>query len=471
MGMQGDWLWHDPYMVATPPPILMYTVYLVGGHIGRLLHLSVPWSMFLVYLGCGLVLFASVWRIAASWFAGPDRVWFLAFALGMSGLYCLDAVLTAFNVAPVSLGIMGSPQLSGFARAMLGGHDTLGVAGHIMAITGLLEALCLSGTRKRWRSVAYGAAGCLITSLSEPTQLPLTLGVLTAFAAWWAWWSPSSGRIEQLITGAVQVGLIFLPALPFVIYYRLLFTTGVWSTGGFQSIPAPPGIEPLFSWVLLLPLALWGLYHTPPARRPLAILLALWCVLGIAGRQLPFWQSIRLTDGINIATGMLFALGVMTPRFSGLWRRRALLLTSSGTIIYYIFLLLVLVPGNAIYFYDTSDHNRALEWLAQHSTSRDVVLAPYSFSNVLPAVAPDRLVFGHPWQTLDFATRDREVREFYASTGSAGERAHVLLETRATLVVYDSQDREDGTFNPCPMRQLRVVFSNSRITILRVRST
>jgi hypothetical protein len=468
MGQNGSWLWHDPYMVGTPPPILMYSVYMFGGNLGHYLGVSVQWSILGVYLGSGMVLFFALWRLAAAWFVGKERVWFLAFALGMSGLYWLDAFLGAAGVAPVSIGTMGSPQLSGFAQALLGGHDTLGVAGHLMAMTGLLEAITRSDGRSRWRSVVYGAIGCLLISLNEPTQLPMTLGVLLTFALWWTWQSPRSARKRTLIASIWIAGLIFLPAVPFVVYYRLQFTQGIWSTGGFRSIPAPAGIEPLLTWICLLPLGAWGFYRAPLARRPLAVLLALWCVCAIAGRELPFWQSIRLTDGINIATGMLFALGVLRPGFSRVWRQRALLSSSFSTLTYFVFLLLVLAPGNAIHFYDTSARQAAFRWLAQTTSSADVVLAPYDFSNALPAVAPDRLVFGHPWQTLDFASRQRMVRAFYGTGRSPAAHLQALLNTGATLVVYDSADSEDGSYDPRLLPGLHAVFSNAQVTILRV---
>jgi hypothetical protein len=135
---------------------------------------------------------------------------------------------------------------------------------------------------------------------------------------------------------------------------------------------------------------------------------------------------------------------------------------------YFVFLLLVLAPGNATHFYDTATRQSAFRWLAQNTTAADVVLAPYSFSNELPSVAPDRLVFGHPWQTLDFADKQQVVRTFYSFGQSATVRTQALHRTGATLVVYDSQDIEDGPFDPRTLTGLRIVYANAQVTILRV---
>ncbi len=73
-GAAGDWLWHDPFAVHSPGPILMYPTYLFWGHLGALLHIDVRASYILGNAFYVLVLYDAIWGLAGVYLSGCGRV-------------------------------------------------------------------------------------------------------------------------------------------------------------------------------------------------------------------------------------------------------------------------------------------------------------------------------------------------------------------------------------------------------------
>ena len=468
-GSQGDWLWHDPYMVQAPPRILMYPTYLAAGQVGRLAHLDPLVSYALFHAATALALYAALLLLGGQVLRGGARGWFVAFALGTSGLYWLDALLEAFGGSPASLAWMAMPQLGGLTSALMGAHETLGTTGQVLAFAGLLGSLRPASPRRRARSLGLLGAGVALVGLTLAMVLPLTIGVAGLFGLWWVLRAPSgAGRRAALRAVAPPWGVLALASAPFVIYYYWVFSYGPWSVSITRSLDGRPLPEVALMWGVLLPLAWWGWRTAGGATRPLAVLLALWCACASVGSFLPFWQSPRFATGITVAVGGLFCLGLLERGFEARRLRRLLIAVSFGAVTQYLFLLTILQPGRADNLYVRSGEWRASEWLAAHARPTDVVLAPRGFSNRLPARARVQVVFGHVYLTFDTAVRERQVRTFYAVDSAPAARLRALRALEATLVVFDRDDPEDGTYDPGALPVLRPVYADADVTVLRV---
>ena len=78
MGMGGAWLWHDPYMVQAPPPILMYPLYLLAGQVAAPFTHQVGAVYALLHVIAALGLAAALWAMAAPFLDGtsaPSPAW------------------------------------------------------------------------------------------------------------------------------------------------------------------------------------------------------------------------------------------------------------------------------------------------------------------------------------------------------------------------------------------------------------
>ena len=487
-GAAGEWLWRDQYMVDPSPPILMYPVYLLAGRLGALAQLPAALDYALLHAVGMLALFGAVWHLGAG-LSRPARGWFCAFTLGTSGLFGLDALLDWAGAPILPLDFLGGPVLSGFSMGAMTAHQALCMAGQLVALAGAVRALGPVPARQRRGALLSGAGGLLLMALSLPLLLPLACCILLGYAGWWiALGEHGLARRAARRRAALSLAAIVVPVLPFVAYYLLTFVGGPWSRGSFTRMPELYPLARVFIVTgALLPLAAWGWWATRAGNprtarrearaarisgtgaRPLAATLGIWILCALVGRELPFWQSVRFTTGLNMATGGLFCLGLLHHGAS-LRARLAWLagLAGAGAALAYLLLLHELASGQARDLYSTAAEWQAVRWLAAHANARDVVLAPFEFSNVVPIEASCRLVWGHDYQTFDYAARRRQVRTFYGAAQPAPARLGALRATGAGYVVYDGHDREDGPFDPRRLPGLRPVFSSGDVAVLRL---
>jgi hypothetical protein len=450
MGINGAWLWHDPYMAHTPPAILMYPMYLLAGHTAGLVGLDVIGGFAFAHILAGFVLLSVLWRAGSLYFKSSRLAWFLAFSMLSGGLYWLVALLVAWNVSPVPLSHAGTPWLSGFTSVVMGAHEPLGVAGQIMAFIGLLRA----STSRGWvtaAEIAYGAAGTAIIGLTFPVLLPLTFVVLGLFTLWLIVQARDDvARVQVIQRHLLLVLLIAIPGLLFSAYYYRVFSDGVWSAGKFTTVSGSPFVENVVIWGILLPVAAWGWRNAAPQYRPLATVLALWVCCALAGSQLPFWQGQRYVADLNICSGALFALGVLSKDRTMRVRRRWLVILGLGPIIQYLFLLTSLSGGNSAFLYSHKAEYDAIRWLGTQTRAGDVVFTPFGLGNIVPVASNMHVVAGHSFQTIDLAAALRQLNAFY------GPRR---------FVIFDRWDAENGGFDPRTLPGLRAVFSEEDVTV------
>jgi hypothetical protein len=188
--------------------------------------------------------------------------------------------------------------------------------------------------------------------------------------------------------------------------------------------PSPPPLEYLaaFGPVLLLSaIGLWG------ARRHLGPehwFLIGWIVATAILVYLPFGLQRRFTMGIMIPLAVLGGIGlwrVLFPLVGERWRRMLMIvvlsLTAPTTIIAIALPLIgVRQAAETHSYYSTTDEVEAMAWLRDHASPRDaLVLASPDVGLFLPTYGL-RVVYGHPFETLNADERRREVTAFFAGT-------------------------------------------------------
>ena len=467
-GADGTWLWRDQFMVHVPSPIVSYFSYILFGHLGALLGLSVLATYALMHGVAAVCLFATLWLLGSLYLERKNRVWFVAFALGTSGLYWLDALIGVSGHEPASLPWMAMPPLAGLTSALMGAHETLGTAGQVMVITSILAVTDRKAGR-RWLAMVYGALGTLLVGLTLPMLLPVSVAAIGLCSLRYvASVAKGPAPIKAVTAVLVRCSIIAAPAIPTAAYYFWEVSAGAWSGGNIAGVPGRPLVEALLQWGIVLPAGAWGWFRARSADRPLADALGLWCCSALACMALPFWLGFRFSTGITTMAGGLIALGILGRPFTSRIRTRALLAVSLGATIHYVFLVALTASGQDTALYVPTARHQAMQWIAAHSNESDVVLAPLGFSNQLPEVAHCRLVAGHGFLTFDMPLRDRQLHAFYDPTTSPSLRLAVLQATSADLVVFDPTDSEDGTFDPKDMSVLAPVFSSGGITVSKL---
>ncbi len=277
---------------------------------------------------------------------------------------------------------------------------------------------------------------------------------------------PASGLLPSL---ALAAG-----ALPWLAYDVWLVTTqpdfAAWQAQ--NQTPSPPVWSYLVGFGWLLGWGIYGWYRKRGRSSPSLRLLIAWVVIGALMLYVPFGLQRRFSLGLFLPLAALAGLG-LAERL-GLHSRRAWA--------QYGLVLLISVPSNALVvtaglsqvaagnplMVATLGETRAFAWLETHAPRGAVVLAAQTTGERLPAVAPVRVVVGHPFETPDFDQRLGQVVELFRdrSLGPSGAQAR-LRAWDVSYVFYGPAEAELGP-KPTWLGDLPRVFSADDVDIYQV---
>lgn len=257
---------------------------------------------------------------------GPDRPWFLAALLGLSGwlagLFCLGFLGATFRPAHeggffvIGLVLLGvafalyrappGPFIEQVALAFsMAGHVALTIAIGLWTESPGGTALAVALLQGAWLLVAPHRTARLLSAL---------IGCIAwALAVRFAWWGHELGpsRFEQVSLGAALVGW-FLVWGPIALGARLLVTTEVrWLSAGRQRLVRPllTGLLLGLTFGTLASQPLQGLLFWSPEGPPRTNWLALWPLLSVGAAVFALAcahaQRSRALMGAAVAAALL----------------------------------------------------------------------------------------------------------------------------------------------------------------------
>ena len=444
-GARGDWLFH---LAFTPEPhdeALIFTFYLALGHLSALLGLPLPLTYHLARVAAGILMLVVAYRFIARCFeqARTRRAAFLllAFSAGLGWLLAPLGIITAdLWVAEgfTFLSILANP------------HFPLAIGLMLLILLQALDASSSPPTAAVWPPIR-SALFSLALAVVQPFAVPIVLAVLGVYLVALAWQKRRLPWREIILTGAVA--LAAAPVMVYDIYvYRTNPALAAWSA---QNLTAS---LPLWNYALgygvVLILAIAGIptaLRSQPGgqdkrRRPADLLLLCWVGSAAVLLYLPFALQRRFITGLHVPLVMLAAMGLeqaVWPRVRA--RRRALV---TGLIVGLSALTMVFVPLVAVSgvaqgnppLVMTSGEAAAWSWLKANTSWTDTVLAPAGSGGFIPAWAGNRVVYGHPFETIDAETKEAEVARFYGPEGTTAERRALLDRYDVQYVFVDDRD-------------------------------
>ena len=108
--------------------------------------------------------------------------------------------------------------------------------------------------------------------------------------------------------------------------------------------------------------------------------------------------------------------------------------------------------------YLTTHEMAALNWLQANAPRDAVVLASPEMGGFIPAFAGQRVVYGHPYETVNAQAREQQVKDFFAGTI---DQAQLLRDNAVTYIVVGPRERKLGTLDMQEL-PLEEVFSSGR---------
>lgn len=449
IGLRGEWLFQLAFTPESGGGALLFTYFVALGHLARLLALPPIVIFHLARLVGGLALLWLIYQLIARLADSIAlRRWMWWVAALSSGLGWLAVLLGDHSSSDLSI-----PESNTFYSLMANAHFALATALMIAVFIGVLETTRLSVRR----SIGLAGLSVLLAVIQPfaPFAVYAILG-LTLVVRWRrdrVW--PRAPFASAVIAGAVTAPLLL---------YLFLATQAdpllrAWSAQNQTPSPPPPAY--LIGYGLLLIAAVPGARAAWRRRSDWDLLLLVWIAVTALLLYAPIPLQRRLSLGLHVPIALLAAWGLSTV-LRARWSRRlalaALLPTS-------LFLVLALIGGAAARdpgIFITGGEQRAFEWLQANARRGAVVLAAPETGAFIPAYTDLRVIYGHPYETVNAAQRRREALDFFAGTI---DRAAVLRE--ADYVFVGPREVKLGVFDPTDLPLIET-FASDGVTIYAV---
>jgi hypothetical protein len=427
-GARGDWLSHLAFTPEAHDGAFIFTFYLALGHLAGATGLPIPVVYHLARVAGGIFLLLVAYRFIAHFFdrVPTRRIAFLllSFSAGFGWLLAPLGVTTAdLWVAEgfTFLSILTNP------------HFPLAIGLMLLIFVGALQEPDPGRPHEQKGGVVrqmLSAAGLgLLLSVVQPFAIPIVLIVLAVYLALLTWRARLLPRHGILITCAAAAG-----SAPLMLYDLAVSRTNpalaAWSAQNLT--PSLPPWDYALGYGLVLLLAIGGIVVAARRRQNSDLFLLAWIGSVAVLLYVPFALQRRFIIGLHVPLTVLAAIAleqIVRPRLRV--RRKAVVtsLIVAFTALTNVFVPLVAVAGVAqgrAPLVMSADEAAAWAWLHEHTAWTDTVLAPPELGQFIPAWAGNRVVYGHPFETIDAATKEAEVDHFFSADATPAERRSLL---------------------------------------------
>jgi len=279
---------------------------------------------------------------------------------------------------------------------------------------------------------------------------------------------PWSEILRALVAGAATA--------PIIAYDYSVYTFNpvlrAWSEQNIT--PSPPLWAYAIAYGFVLVLAVGGAVLAIRRRSKADFFLLAWVIVNGLLLYAPFSLQRRLVTGMHVPLCILAAMALsryILPRF--LPSKKTLILGAFIvlTMPSNLFVLMASMAGAAqqdsrLYLY--RDEAEAMTWLQENTQPTDIVLASPEMGLFIPARAGNRVLYGHPFETIEAEKKRALTEMFYQAQTKESIRRGIIEGHHITHVFYGPRERElsGGQLEIVPM--LREVYANPGVTIYQV---
>ncbi len=459
-GWQGDWRYQ---LAFTPDPgegAYLFLFYLFLGHLARWLNAPLLLVFHLVRLLGALTLLIVLWRFCASLFPEPrTRRWAYTLAALGSGIGWL---LIPFGAFTADFWVAEAyPFLSAFANP----HFTFGLA---LALWQVIPV-----ARRRWAR----ALAALLLSVINPFGVVIVLIVLGGTFGVRILLDRQGGTSFQLRTPLLSLVAVLLGGLPVLVYdIWVTYTNPVFAAWNAQNLtPSPPWWDTLVSLSPALLLALIGArWLIKPNYRPEGdapspfaeqgwLIPLVWAGLGLVLLYLPFSLQRRFMMGLYVPLAALAVVGVDALAKHRRRFRLGMILVLAVSLLTNVVVLFSGLYGARTHdpaIYLTAGEADALAWIEENTPEDALILAGPEMGMFIPAHTGRRVLYGHPFETVDAEEQEQALIDFFEASGDD----HFLSERGVDYVFYGPRERELGEFS---IPGLDLIFSSGDVELYR----
>lgn len=425
-GRQGSWTFNLLFSPHSSGGSYLFLFYLLLGHLSK--WFSLP-SILIFHLAriLAVVFLLFELRNFLNWVFKDDTnkaslafIWTI-FGGGLGWLLLLFGIRTSdFWVAEAY------PFLSSYVNP----HFPL-------ALGLMLLSLRLADVESRWQNLLF----LFLTALGLAVILPfgvVIVGLILLMNTVWKWIAEKKLHPWQVISFG-------LGCAPFLIYQFVVVQVNpglrIWNQQNLT--PAPPIWDFLISFLLSILFAIIGIILLIKRKSITKYrTLVVWLIAGGILTYLPFSLQRRFMLGFYIPAvalavegiHQLFKVHARAARYS---RFSAILSFITPTLIILIGIFGTLSHPAILYL--NQNEYKSLTWLKANSSSGQVVLAQPVLSMYVPGNTGLRVVYGHPFETLDASAQETLVKDFFAGKLDPEQEKELLDLNSVQFIVQEGE--------------------------------
>lgn len=475
-GYRGDWTFTLPYTAQAGKGSFLFIFYILLGHIARILnipliiffHLARGFSsLVLVYTISELikVLFDDVliYRLAMI---------FACFGSGMGWLMMPSGKVTSdFWVAEAY------PFLSSFVNP----HFCLGIALMIWLIKFLIE----NQPPAKFSMYMYIAAASVILALLVPFALMIVLviSICSLFERLLILLKEKQSVFNITSDGKFRIFISILSGGLPVGVYQLYITNANVLLKGWQAqnvTPSPPIWDLIISFCPLIIFAIAGAYIAVRKKKTQWYPVVLWLVITMIFVYTPWSLQRRFLFGFYIPIVLLAMLILQFLKTQGSLKKFWIVILLSALFISSLTTNFVL-EMTAFYGIKTNDpmllltrsESQALNWINTNTPPDSLVLASPQIGLFIPAQTGRRVIYGHPYETVDAAEKELQVTWFFSKFGlnsSQLQLKYFLSSNEVDYIFWGEKERSLSKIqiDPFEINWVEPVFKDNEVTIFQV---
>jgi hypothetical protein len=465
-GRHGEWAYRLRFTTENHNPVYVRMFYIVLGHFSKLLSLTPEFTFQIARWVLDLVALFALYKLMQKVF--PDLFWariaFLLAALG-SGLGWLQLIFnwTSTEITPIDFWLIDDYV---FFSLSVFPHFAFVTAAMCIALSLWLNFL----RTRHWINVLWIGLTAILVQFVNPIAFA-TLDVSLLGAAIFSWWDKTNIHKEDI----VALSLIALSQIPLLAYnFVVLNNDPLWSqfTTQNKTISPPPDYY-LWGFGLFWPFAILGFYVAFRAKSQVLGAAVFWVASAFLLGYAPVFIQRRFLHNITIPLGILATAGLIMLFETGAVRIPAVRRWRTSLVILFVFLAslssMQLSLGRTLYLqthpkdlYYPESLDRAIDWFRENAQYNDFVLAAEQTSQILVQNAGLRAYLGHEMETLDYKTKQANVKSFFQ-----GELL-ILASGPIKWVVYGPFEMElTPSFQTT--ENLELVYSLEDLQIYRVK--
>lgn len=482
---QGDFISVDLYTSETQHKVILNGFWSVMGLIALISGLSNITVFHLIRILL-IPLFLFVLYLLAAYF-WQDKKWrkicfiFLTFASGLgfliSGIIDQSVYRKGWYNWPLDL---WAPETNNLLTMLQSGHLIL--ASMFIIIVLFLMFFAFEKNILKY-SVSAGIIAAILFQF-HPFHVPTIFGVLSIYLL-----------IQFVIHKKVifsylkHISIFGLLSSPSIFYWLVLeqnnFVTQIRT---YQNVCLTPSLWVIvFSYGLILVLAIFAIIIIFKKNKlnNLNIFLVTWLVVQFTLLYSPVNFQRRMVQGLQFPMILLAVIGlnyiyiILKKRLSlkkfDFWINNKylaiiifILLFCSSNIFNLVREFSIFVKKSHPILYISNDKLDSIFWLKENSQPDQAILTDYFTGNLIPGYIGHQVFLGHGVETLFFYSKYEQINWFFSNNIADDKKKLFLKNNNISYILYTSQTRNMGDFQPSQKDYLRQVFYNEQVEIYKV---